>query len=301
MVEKKFTLGWLIRTLVLWFVVIVMVFPFLHMLAVSLSSNIAVMQNKVGLWPMIHELTAEGTTKVQFGFNFATYKFVLEKPLIYTAYKNTIIYTVLGTVIALFVLSTGAYALSKKRCPGGKVINILVMITMFFSGGMIPTFLAIKWLGLLDTVWAVVLPGAFSAYNCIIMRSFFAQFPGEIEESGRLDGLNDIGILWYLVLPTSTAVLATIGLFVAVAQWNAFFGPLIYLNDEKKYPLQIILRQIVLQSVMDEFEGAARDTTFAEDSIKYATILASIVPIIAVYPFLQKYFVKGVMIGSVKG
>jgi len=293
MVQKKFTVGWLIRTLILWFVIIIMIAPFLHMLSVSLSGNWDVITNSVGVYPKI-----DG----KFGATLATYKFVLQKPLMFQAYWNTIQYAVLGTAIALFVLSTGAYALSKaNRLPGGKVINILVMITMFFGGGMIPAFLCIKWLGLLNTIWAIVLPGAFGAYNCIIMRTFFAGFPKEIEESGRLDGLNDIGILWYLVLPTSSAVLATIGLFVAVAQWNGFMGPLIYLNDESKYPLQIILRQIVMQSVMDEFEGAARDTTFAENSIKYATIVVAIAPIIAVYPFLQKYFVKGVMIGSVKG
>lgn len=292
MVEKKYNLGWVLRTLFLWLVVFIMLFPILHMLSVSLSGTWDVITNSVGIWPKV-----DG----KFGVTLSTYKFVLEKPLLLVAYKNTIVYTVLGTAVALFVLSTGAYALSKAdRLPGGKTLNILVMITMFFSGGMIPGFLCIKWLGLLDTIWAVVLPHAFGAYNCIIMRSFFAAFPKEIEESGRLDGLNDIGILWYLVLPTSTAALATIGLFVAVSQWNGFMIPLLYLNDETKSPLQIILRQIVLQSVMDDFEGAS-DTTFAENAIKYATIAVAVIPIIAVYPFLQKYFVKGVMIGSVKG
>lgn len=293
MVEKKFTIGWLLRNLFLWFVVLVVLFPFMYMISVSLSGTWDVIQGNISIFPKV-----DG----HFGATLDTYRFVLSKPLIFTAYKNTIIYTVVGTFVSLVILTTGAYALSKpNRLLGGKVINILVMITMFFGGGMIPSFLCIKWLGLIDTIWAIVLPGAFAAYNCIIMRTFFAGFPKEIEESGRLDGLNDIGILWYLVLPTSTAVLATIGLFVAVAQWNGFFAPLIYLNDEAKYPLQIILRQIVLQSVMDEFEGAARDTTFAEDSVKFATIVVAVAPIIAVYPFLQKYFVKGVMIGSVKG
>lgn len=292
MVEKKFTIGWVLRNLFLWFVVLIVLFPILHMVAVSLSGTWDVITNKVGIWPVV-----DG----KLGATIATYKHVLEKPFIFTAYKNTIVYTVLGTAVALFVLSTGAYALSKAdRLPGGKTINILVMITMFFSGGMIPSFLCMRWLGLIDTIWAVVLPHAFGAYNCIIMRSFFHGFPKEIEESGRLDGLNDIGILWYLVLPTSTAVLATIGLFVAVSQWNGFMQPFLYLNDESKYPLQIILRQIVMQSVMDEFEGSV-DTMFAENAVKYATIAVAVIPIIAVYPFLQKYFVKGVMIGSVKG
>ncbi len=294
MVEKKFSIGWLLRNLVLWFVVLVILFPILHMISVSISGTWDVVQGKVGIWPVV-----DG----KFGATLETYKFVFSKPTLFVAYKNTIIYTVVGTFLALAVMSTGAYALSKpNRLPGGKVLNILVMITMFFGGGMIPGFLCMKWLGLVNTIWAVVLPPAFTAYNAIIMRSFFAGFPKEIEESGKLDGLNDIGILWYLVLPTSTAVLATIGLFVAVAQWNNFFSPLIYFTDEAKYPLQIILRQIVLQGVMDDVaEGAARDTRFAENAIKYATIAVAVLPIIAVYPFLQKYFVKGVMIGSVKG
>ena len=293
MVEKKFTVGSLIRNIVLWLVVVVMLFPIVHMISVSLSGTIDVYSGSISILPKVGG---------KLSVTLAAYKAVLVDPLIFIAYKNTIIYTVLGTVVALFVLATGAYALSKpNRLLGGKAMNILVLITMFFGGGMIPSFLCIKWLGLYDTIWAVVLPTAFTAYNCIIMRSFFVNFPKEIEESGRLDGLNDIGILWYLVLPTSTAVLATIGLFVAVGQWNSFFNPLIYLNGSEKYPLQIILRQIVLQNAMDEFEGGGNDPRFATDSIKYATIIFSIVPIIAVYPFLQKYFVKGVMIGSVKG
>lgn len=293
MVEKKFTVGWLLRNAVLWFVIFIMVFPFLYMLSISLSGNWDVMSGNVGIYPKV-----DG----KFGATLATYKQVLEQPLIFTAYKNTIIYTVLGTAIALFVLTTGAYALSKKRLPGGAFMNILVLITMFFGGGMIPAFMCIKWLGLMNSIWAIVLPGAFGAYNCIIMRSFFHGFPKEIEESGRLDGLNDIGILWYLVLPTSTAIIATIGLFVAVAQWNGFFGPLIYLNEDTRYPLQIILRQIVLQGTNTE-EAAAEvvNNKTAGDALKYATIIVAIAPIIAVYPFLQKYFVKGVMIGSVKG
>ncbi len=277
MVEKKYSFGSFLRDIVLWFVVAIVVFPFLHMIAVSFSDVGPVTQGKVALWPLV------GDGKL--GATLDVYKYVL------------------GTVIALFVLATGAYALSKPdRLPGGKVMNLLVLFTMFFGGGMIPSFLCMQWLGLVDTIWAIVLPHAFGAYNCIVMRSFFKEFPKEIEESGKLDGLNDIGILWYLVLPTSTAVLATIGLFVAVSQWNGFFGPLIYLNDNNKYPLQIILRQVVLAGTKDDMSAEmGAKAIFAENSIKFATIAVAVVPIIAVYPFLQKYFVKGVMIGSVKG
>lgn len=290
MVGKKFTFSWVLRNVFLWFIVFIMLFPLIHMISVSLSSMAAVTRAEVVFLPK--------------GFNLEVYGKILSDPMIYTAYKNTILYTIVGVVASLFVLTTGAYALSKKRCPFSKQINILVLITMFFGGGMIPLYLTIKWLGMLDTIWAVTIPHAFGAYNMIIMRSFFQAYPAEIEESGRLDGLNDIGVLWYLVLPTSTAVLATIGLFVAVSQWNQFMGPLLYLNDNNKYPLQLILRQIIMQSI-NESQGTmaetVKSTKFAEDSIKYGTILVSIIPIIAVYPWLQKYFVKGVMIGSVKG
>ena len=291
MVGKKFGFWWVVRNIFLWFIVFIMLFPLVHMISISLSSVQEVTMGNVTFWPR--------------GFTFEVYKEILTDEMIYRAYGNTILYTIIGVVASLFVLTTGAYALSKKRCPFSKQINILVLITMFFGGGMIPLYLTLEWLGMVNTIWAVTIPHAFGAYNMIIMRSFFQAYPAEIEESGRLDGLNDIGVLWYLVLPTSTAVLATIGLFVAVAQWNQFMGPLLYLNDNSKYPLQIILRQIVMQGV-NESQGAmaesqVKSTRFAEDSLKYGTILVSIIPIIAVYPWLQKYFVKGVMIGSVKG
>lgn len=288
--ENKINIWWLLKGIFLIFIAFIMIYPFIYMLSVSLSENIYVLRNEVSFYPR--------------GFNLDTYKIVLRDKRIFTAYKNTIVYVVLGTAIALAVTTSGAYALSKKdRCPFARTINTMLIITMFFSGGMIPGYLAINWLKLYDTIWAVVLPGALSAWNLIIMRSFFASFPAEIEESGKIDGLNDPGILWYLVLPTSTAVLATIGLFYGVGLWNAFFLPFIYLKDQSKYPLQIILREIVLQgqSIDSDVVLARGGNIIPEESIKFATIIVSILPIILVYPYLQKYFVKGVMIGSIKG
>ncbi|NSW90020.1 MAG: carbohydrate ABC transporter permease [Firmicutes bacterium] len=288
--KNKLSFWTLLRTLLLLFVIFVTVYPFIYMVAVSFSKNIYVLRNEITFYPK--------------GFNLDVYKKVFEDKRIFTAYKNTIIYVVLGTAIALFVTTTAAYALSKKnRCPFAKVINGMVIVIMFFNGGMIPTYLAINWLKIYNTIWAVVLPGALSAWNLIIMRSFFSTFPTEIEESGQIDGLNDLGILWFLVIPTSSAVIATIGLFYAVGLWNAFFGPFIYLRDHTKYPLQVILRQIVLkgEAIDAEMIVSGGKNIIAEDSIKYATIIVSILPIILVYPYLQKYFVKGVMIGSIKG
>jgi putative aldouronate transport system permease protein len=289
--SKKITVWSVIRTLFLIFIIVSILYPFLYMISISLSSNHHVIKNDITFYPK--------------GLQFDVYKIILSNNKLFIAYKNTINYTVVGTAISLFFTSIAAYALSKKhRLPFYGFINTLIVASMFFSGGMIPAYLTVvNMLGLYDNIWAVVIPSCIGTSNLIIMRTFFSQFPAEIEESGRIDGLNDIGVLWYLVLPTSTAILATMGLFYAVGQWNAFFTPLIYLKSQDKYPLQIILRQIVLRGQMEETAilYSAGGNIIPEDSVKYATIVVAIAPIIAVYPWLQKYFVKGVMIGSLKG
>lgn len=288
--ENKITIWVVLRTILLCFIIFVTLYPFIHMVAVSFSGKMAVMSGEVTFYPK--------------DFSLDVMKHVFGDMRIWVAYKNTLLYVIVGTAIALVFTTSGAYALSKReRCPFSKVVNILLVITMFFSGGMIPAYLAMTWLQLDNTIWAIVLPPAVSAWNIILMRTFFMNFPAEIEESGKMDGLNDLGVLWYLVLPTSSAILATIGLFVAVSHWNSFFAPMIYLKDMNRQPLQIILREIILQSSstdQDVVLGNAAEN-ISENGIKYATIIVSILPIILVYPFLQKYFVKGVMIGSVKG
>lgn len=288
---KRITIWSIIRTLILLTVLISILYPFLYMVSISLSDNLHVLKNDITFYPK--------------GIQFEVYKIVLGDHRIFISYKNTIIYTVVGTVISLMLTTSAAYALSKKnRLPFARTINKMMIATMFFSGGMIPAYLTVvNILGLYDSVWAVVLPSCISTTNVIIMRTFFTQFPGEIEESGRLDGLNDIGVLWYLVLPTSTAIMATMGLFYAVGQWNAYFTPLIYLKSQNKLPLQIILREIVMRGMMEDNSViiSGGSNMIPEDSIKYATIVVAVAPIMAVYPWLQKYFVKGVMIGSLKG
>jgi len=288
MKNKKFSIYTVLQYLFLLFIVIITLYPIIYMVSVSLSEDIYVMKSQVALFPK--------------GFNTRMYELVLSDKRIFTAYKNTIIYVLTGTALSLAITTSGAFVLSKKRIIFSDFFSIMIIITMFFGGGMIPTFLTVRSLGMLDTIWAVILPGAVSTWNLILMRSFFNEFPSEIEESGRLDGLNDIGILWYLVLPVSTAVLATIGLFYAVAQWNAFFAPFIYLKSTSKFPLQLILRELLSAGSSNaDANSISGDSIIVEESLKYATVVVSIVPIIAVYPFLQKYFVKGVMIGSVKG
>lgn len=289
--SKKVTVWGIIRTVFLLLVIISILYPFMYMISISLSSNYHVVKNDISFYPK--------------DIQFDVYKIVLGDKRIFTAYKNTIIYTVVGTAISLFFTTIAAYALSKKnRLPFYKFINTMMIATMFFSGGMIPAYLTVvNIIGLYDSIWAVVIPSCIGTSNVIIMRTFFSQFPAEIEESGRIDGLNDIGVLLHLVLPTSTAILATMGLFYAVGQWNAFFTPLIYLKSQDKFPLQIILRQIVMRGQMEDnaILYSAGNKIIPEDSVKYATIVAAVAPIIAVYPWLQKYFVKGVMIGSLKG
>ena len=269
------------------FVIVIILFPLLHVAAVSFSSSKHIYMNDISIYPK--------------GFNIEMYKLVFKDPKIFNAYKNTIYYVALGTFLSLTVTSAAAYALSKKKLVFRKKFLGLILVTMFFSGGMIPTFLTVKNLGLYDTTWAIVLPGLISTWYLIIMRSFFEAFPEEIEESGKLDGLNDIGTLWYLVLPVSKAVLATIGLFYAVNLWNSYYAPFIYLDSQEKYPLQVILRAML--ETGQGLDGGTRtsDEPVILESLRYATIIVSVVPIIIVYPFLQKYFVTGVMIGSIKG
>ena len=226
---------------------------------------------------------------------------MFEDKRLFHAYGNTLIYTVTGTALSLSVTAMGAFALSKQRMVFSKFFSIMILITMFFTGGMIPTYLTVKNYGILDSIWAVILPGMVSTWNFIIMRSFFDAFPTELEESGRIDGLNDMGIFFQLVIPVSKAVFTTIGLYYAVSLWNAYFNPFIYLNTPDKYPLQLILREILMSGSSNANTVGVGDVTVVEESLKYATVLVSILPIIAVYPFIQKYFVKGVMIGSVKG
>lgn len=286
--KKNLSVFTFLKVLFLTIIVSAILLPLCNIVAVSFSSNKHIMLNDISIFPK--------------GFNLDMYRYVLSNGQIFTAYRNTIFYVILGTTLSLIVTCAAAYALSKKKLIFQKGFMILIIITMFFSGGMIPLFLTVKALGMYNTTWAVILPNLVIAYNLIIMRTFFAAFPEEIEESGKLDGLNDIGILWYLVLPVSKAVIVTISLFYAVGIWNSYFYPFIFLESQDKFPLQLILRSMLQAGMgLDNTAGAAGDQPVIVESLKYATIIVSVIPIIAVYPFLQKYFVKGVMLGAVKG
>lgn len=289
-INNKLSIFTLMKFIFLATIVFVTLYPFIYMIAVSFSDNMYIISHEVSFYPK--------------GFNTRMYELVLRDPRILVSYKNTIVYVVIGTAISLSTTCMGAYALSKrKRLLFHKFFTFMIVFTMFFGGGLIPTFLTVYYLGLYNTLWAVVLPSAISAWNLILMRSFFQNFPSEIEESGYMDGLNDLGVFWSLVLPLSKAALSTIGLFYAVGMWNSFMDPYIYLKDSSKFPLQVILRDIILAGINfdQEVAGTSGDAVVIEEPLKFATIIVSVIPIIAVYPFLQKYFVKGVMIGSLKG
>lgn len=252
---------------------------------------------------------ARGITWLPRHLDLSAYEFILEHPMIGVGYRNSLIYVTIGTAINLAMTCLCAYPLSKKGLVGRKFVMLLIVFTMFFSGGLIPTYLLVRALGMVNTMWALLIPGAIAAYNMIILRTFFQSIPEDLEESAFLDGAGRWRILASIILPLSKAGLAAIGLFYALGHWNSYFNALIYLNDAEKYPLTMIVREIVLQEVVlkrQELSGdvfdAEREMKFAAytQNFRYATVFVSIIPMLVIYPFLQRYFVQGLMIGSLK-
>jgi putative aldouronate transport system permease protein len=266
------------------------IYPFLYVLAASLSDPAWVVQTRGLIW-------------FPKGFTLEAYKLVFDNPSILTGYTNTIVYVILGTALNILMTSLGAYALSRQSVMWKNPIMFLIVFTMFFNGGLIPTYLLVENIGLLDTRWALIIPSAMSAFNLIIMRTAFQAVPVSLEESAKLDGAGDFTVLFRIVLPLSMPVVAVMILFYGVAHWNGWFNALIYLRTRELYPLQLILREILITNSTDSMlTGAAGgDKMSIGETIKYATIIVATVPILFLYPFLQKYFVKGVMIGAIKG
>lgn len=262
-------------------------YPIIHVLAASLSDPLKLVRHRgVYLWPD--------------GFSLKGYQMVLGNPNIWMGYGNTIFYLVAGTAINMILTTIGAYALSRKGWPLRQFFVFLFVFTMYFSAGMVPGFMMVKDLGLLDTRWAILLPGAVNTWNLIVMRTAFASVPDEMEESAHIDGASDLRIMVQIYIPLAKATIAVMILFYAVAHWNSWFSALIYLTNNKLYPLQMFVREILM------FNAAAGTTedanaVYIRELTKYATIIVAVVPILCVYPFVQKYFVKGVMLGSVKG
>lgn len=234
-------------------------------------------------------------------FTLDAYRYILSTPTIFRSVGVSIVITVLGTFVSMTVTSFMAYALSRKYLHGRRFFNFLVVFTMFFSGGMIPGFLLVKQLGLIDSIWSLILPGTVSAYNMIIMRNFFQGIPDSLEESAKMDGCSNLGVFFRIILPLSLPSIATISLFYAVAYWNSYSGAILYINTPDKWPIQLLLRQIVIVSSGMNADASAVDVVPPAQSIKMAVIMISTLPMLIVYPFVQKYFVKGAMVGSVKG
>ncbi|MEG1571200.1 MAG: carbohydrate ABC transporter permease [Clostridia bacterium] len=271
---------------VMIFVLLICLVPFVYMLALSLSDPKEIINGKVTFFPV--------------GWNVDAYKQIFNYPNFFRAYGNTIFYTVAGTAISLVMTCLFAYPLSKTFLRGQRFFMKLVVISMFFTGGLIPNYLLISNLRITGTIWAMLLPFAINQFNLIILVNFFKTLPVEIEEASLIDGLNYFGILLRMVVPLSTAALATVGLYTAVFFWNDWFNGLIYLNTAQ-YPVMLFLRNIVNGTAMlGDAAGSADKSTIAI-SIKSAVIITSTLPIIILYPFLQKYFVKGLTVGSVKG
>ncbi|MGM7719185.1 carbohydrate ABC transporter permease [Metabacillus sp. Hm71] len=276
------------NTIILLVIVFCTLYPFLNVIAQSFSSEAYINAGKVNLLPK--------------GFNIETYKTVAEDKMFWINYKNTVVYTVVGTVISMFLTTIFAYALSKKRLVGRRFLTLFAVFTMFFNGGLIPNYVLINSLGFDNTMWAIVIPGAISIYNMLIMKSFFENMPEELEEAASIDGLNTYGILVKIILPLSKAVLATMVLFYAVGHWNSWFPAFLYLDQKELFPVTIYLRNLIAGVTGGTSAGAtsADNLTQISSNIKSVTMVLTILPILTVYPFVQKYFVSGVMLGSVK-
>ncbi|PRX61915.1 carbohydrate ABC transporter membrane protein 2 (CUT1 family) [Nonomuraea fuscirosea] len=274
--------------LILTGVVVVTLYPFVNILARSFSSQGAISAGEVNLVPK--------------GFNLTTYRIVASDPTFWTNYRNTVVYTVVATFIAIVMTTSYAYVLSKKHLKGRKALIGIAVFTMFFTGGLIPNYVLITGLGMKNSIWAIVLPNAISVFNLLVMKAFFESLPQDLEEAAAIDGLNTYGILWKIVLPLSKAVLATMILFYAVSFWNSWFQAFLYMNESDLFPVTVYLRNLIAGATgSDSYGAAATEVTQAAANIQAVTIVLTVLPILVIYPFVQRYFVSGVMLGAVKG
>ncbi len=283
---KKITLFDILNGFFLILISAIMLYPVVYIVSISFSDTIHIVQNKVTFYPR--------------GFNVDAYKMILADPRIPRAYLNTVFYTAVGTTVNLFMTAIAAYPLSKKGLFGRKFFLTAIVVTMFFNGGMIPSYIIVQKLGLIDTFWALVIPNAIWTMELLILKSFYESISPSLYEAAFIDGASEYRILFSIIIPTSKAALASIALFYFMGHWNSFFLPLIYLNDSKKFPLQIVLRDMLIFDTAKE-SNLIEQAKMTPEAMKNATIFLSMVPVLVVYPFAQKYFAKGVMLGSVKG
>ncbi|MFI7454103.1 carbohydrate ABC transporter permease [Nonomuraea sp. NPDC049714] len=277
-----------INAVILTGVVIVTLYPFVNIIARSFSEERYIVTGQVNLIPR--------------GFNLTTYNIVVSDPMFWTNYRNTVVYTVVATAIAMLLTTCYAYVLSKKHLKGRTFLIWVAVFTMIFTGGLIPNYVLINGMGLTNSIWAIVLPNAISVFNLLVMKAFFENLPTDLEEAAAIDGLNTYGILWRIVLPLSKAVIATMVLFYAVSFWNSWFTAFLYLHETDLFPVTIYLRNLIAGATGAESAGAVTsEVTQAAANIQSVTIMLTVLPILAVYPFVQRYFVSGVMLGAVKG
>lgn len=280
-----------LNTFFMVLVVLATLYPLYYVAIVSLSNGNAVLRGEVSLLPV--------------GFTPAAYGLVFRTTTVVRSLGNSVLYTTVGTLINLLMTALCAYPLARPRYSLRKFFTWLVMLTMFFSGGLIPLYLLILQLGLRNTIWSLVLPVAISPWNMFIMRTYFQGIPEEIFEAAMIDGANDLGTLFRVILPVARPIFATLLLFYAVAHWNEWFHALIFLDDKVRLPVQLILRSVVIQGQMEHggylMSPSEEESMVVEQSLRYATIMVSTLPILMVYPFVQKYFVRGVTIGALKG
>ncbi|NUP51118.1 MAG: carbohydrate ABC transporter permease [Catenulispora sp.] len=276
------------NALILTGVVVVTLYPFATIVAQSFSSDTAINAGHVNVVP--------------HGFNLTTYKKVMSDSAFWTNYRNTVLYTVVATAISMVLTTCYAYVLSKRHLKGRKFLIGVALFTMFFNGGLIPNYVLVADLGLRNSIWAIVLPNAVSVFNLLVMKAFFENMPDELEEAAAVDGLSTYGTLGRIVLPLSKAVLATMVLFYAVSFWNSWFSAFLYMDRSDLFPVTVYLRNLIAGATGGADQGTASDTALQIGAnIQSVTIVLTVIPILTVYPFIQRYFVSGVMLGAVKG
>ncbi|MBQ1019772.1 carbohydrate ABC transporter permease [Micromonospora sp. D93] len=277
----------IVNTVVLLGVVVVTLFPFLNIVARSLSEEAYIIAGEVTIVPR--------------GFDLTAYKLLMSDAMFWTNYRNTVVYTVVATLISIVLTTCYAYVLSKPQLKGRPFLIGVALFTMFFSGGLIPNYVLVTSLGMKNTIWAVVIPNAISVFNLLVMKAFFESLPSELEEAAAVDGLNTYGILLRIVLPLSKAIIATMVLFYAVSFWNSWFAAFLYMDRQDLLPVTVYLRNLIAGATSAESAAADADKVQAAATLQAVTIVLTTLPILAVYPFVQRFFVRGVMLGAVKG
>ena len=283
---RAYTAFRVVNATLLVLIAAITLYPFANLAAQAFSSESYINSGQVTIWPR--------------GFNLTTFQLVMGDAMFWRNYQNTVYYTVVATLVAMVLTTTYAYAISKYRLKGRKVFIGIAVFTMFFNGGLIPNYVLVNELGLRNTVWAIALPNAISVFNLLVMKSFFENFSSELEEAAEIDGLSTYGKLWRIVLPLSKAVIATMVLFYAVAFWNSWFAAFLYMDHRELYPVTVYLRNLIAGATSVDGAAGSSEATQIAANVKAVTMLLTVLPIVCLYPFIQRYFVSGVMLGSVK-